>query len=77
MITKSAKETSAHQAMLSVSFCHFRMSHMSEPYAADHAVVSTFRSETHPPLRVAFISARIRDASSAVRFVKNCEANEG
>jgi hypothetical protein len=29
MITKTAKATNAHQAMLSVSFCHFRMSHMA------------------------------------------------
>jgi hypothetical protein len=29
MITKTAKATNAHQAMLKVSFCHFRTSHMS------------------------------------------------
>ena len=29
MITKIAKATNAHQATLSVSFCHFRTSHMS------------------------------------------------
>jgi hypothetical protein len=29
MITNNAKAISAHQAMLSVSFCHFRTSHMS------------------------------------------------
>jgi hypothetical protein len=29
MITKTAKATNAHHATLSVSFCHFRMSHMS------------------------------------------------
>jgi hypothetical protein len=28
MITKTAKATSAHQATLSVSFCHFRTSHI-------------------------------------------------
>ena len=28
MITKSAKATSAHQAILRVPFCHFRTSHM-------------------------------------------------
>ena len=28
MITKIAKATNAHQATLSVSFCHLRMSHM-------------------------------------------------
>jgi hypothetical protein len=29
MITKTAKATSAHHATLSVSCCHFRMSHIS------------------------------------------------
>ncbi len=34
MITKIAKAIKAHQATLSVPFCHIRISHISEPYPA-------------------------------------------